>query len=239
MKTMKALILGGVISLASAFVLVAQTPAEPSPTATLAATPPAPTATPTVTIAIMPASTLAPTPVASPAVASAPNAFADDIKRKAHPKSKHGVHIDFGDDDTDTVSQHRDNDAIPDNVIPIVFFSLLAVFGTPVAIVAVIMILSWAKARSLHRTVREMVAKGQPVPPELLASRAGAPLRPWYDLRRGIILLAVGVGVMFFFLAVAGWDAGVWAFGLIPAIIGTGYILTWRLAQKHENRFKV
>src|SRR5207244_1931351 len=92
------------------------------------------------------------------------------------------------------------------------------------AIVAVIMLVSWAKARSLHRTVRMMVEKGQPVPPELLASPAGAPLRPWYDLRRGIVLLAAGVGLMMFFGISAGWDNGVWALGSIPAIIGAGYI---------------
>jgi Domain of unknown function (DUF6249) len=120
----------------------------------------------------------------------------------------------------------------------VAILSVLAVFGVPVAIVAVIMGSHWAKTRSLHRTVRLMVEKGQPVPPELLASPIGRPLRPWYDLRRGIILLAVGTAVTFFFLAVAGFESGVWAFGLIPAIIGAGYILTWRLANKQENLLK-
>jgi Domain of unknown function (DUF6249) len=96
----------------------------------------------------------------------------------------------------------------------------------------------WAKSRSLQRTVRMMVEKGQPVPPELFASPAGAPIRPWYDLRRGIILLAVGVAFVIFFGLTAGWEEGVWALGLIPGLIGFGYIIVWRLANRHGNGFK-
>lgn len=251
---MKALILGGLISVVGAFALSAQTPAEISPTPAPNIPPPSTLApAPVASVAQAPMTSVAPAPVASIApvaapivsatpvvTATTPNDFADSIKRKAHGKSKHGFTIDLGDDDDSPSAHrsHRDGD-IPKAVVPIVVISMLGVFGFPVAIVALILFSSWAKNRSLHRTVREMVAKGQPVPPELLASRAGAPLRPWYDLRRGIILLAVGVSIIFFFGAVAGWDAGVWAIGLIPAIIGTGYILTWRLAQKQENGLKL
>jgi len=109
-----------------------------------------------------------------------------------------------------------------------------------VAIVAVIMFSGWAKTRSLHRTVRMMVEKGQPVPPELLSSPAAAPVtvRPWYDLRRGIVLVSVGVGVVMFFGISAGWDNGVWALGLIPGLIGLGYLLAWRLAYRDEKALK-
>jgi len=44
--------------------------------------------------------------------------------------------------------------------------------------------------------------------------------------------------VMFFGIS-AGWDNGGWALGSIPALIGAGYILAWRLANKHANRFKM
>src|SRR5205085_11461528 len=127
---------------------------------------------------------------------------------------------------------------IPEGVFPVVAITMLAIFGFPVAIVAVIMFSSWAKARSLHRTVRMMVEKGQPVPPELFALPAGAPIRPWYDLRRGIVLLGTGVGIVMFFGVAAGWDEGVWALGLIPGLIGLGYILAWRLANRHANGLK-
>jgi uncharacterized membrane protein YccC len=87
-----------------------------------------------------------------------------------------------------------------------------------------------------------MVEKGQPIPAALLSTpaavSAAAGLRPWYDLRRGIVLMAVGVGIIMFFGISAGWDEGVWALGLIPGLIGVGYILAWRLAYREEKELK-
>ena len=85
-------------------------------------------------------------------------------------------------------------------VLPIAIISVLAVFGFPAAIVAVIMFSSWARTRSLHRTVRMMVEKGQPVPPELLSSpaaaSAGNDCARGYDLRRGIVLSSRSASVI-------------------------------------------
>jgi hypothetical protein len=172
----------------------------------------------------------------SPSIA---NQLADKIKQKVDRKFKHkGFDITIDGDDNDERGTVHGSGDIPEGLFPVVAISVLAVFGFPVAIVAVIMFSSWAKSRSLHRTVRMMVEKGQPVPPELFAAPAGAPLRPWYDLRRGIVLLSVGFGLMMFFGLTAGWDEGVWALGLIPGLIGLGYILAWRLANRHGNGFK-
>jgi hypothetical protein len=229
MKTMKVLFLTSTASFVCALAIFAQSPSpadvSPSPVAQIS---------PTASVPASPATTVSPAPTAS---ASATNEFAEKIKQKAERKVKKGLHIEINGDEGD---RHIGSDEdFPEALVPVIVISMLAVFGMPVAIVAVIMLISWAKTRSLHRTVRTMVEKGQPVPPELLASPAGAPLRPWYDLRRGIVLLAVGVGVVMFFGISAGWDEGVWALGLIPALIGGGYILAWRLAQKQQNGFKV
>jgi hypothetical protein len=230
MKTTKTFLLGAIASLALTRALCAQTP-----------TPIAPSATPlenmTVSATAAPATSpaISTTPAVSPSVA---NELADKIKEKVDRKFKHkgfDITID-GDDHDERGSVHGGGD-VPEGVFPVVAIAVLAVFGCPVAIVAVIMFSSWAKSRSLQRTVRMMVEKGQPVPPELFAAPSGAPLRPWYDLRRGIMLLAVGVGVIMFFGISAGWDEGVWALGLIPGLIGLGYILAWRLANRHGNGF--
>jgi Domain of unknown function (DUF6249) len=225
MKTMKAFLLGSVALFGLAMVICAQSPT---------AAPELPSASPSATLAVSP--TISP---ASSVAPSAANEFADKIKEKVDRKFKHkgfDITID-GDDNNEHGTVHGSGD-IPEGVFPVVAISVLAVFGFPVAIVALIMFSSWAKSRSLHRTVRMMVEKGQPVPPELFAAPAGAPLRPWYDLRRGIVLLGVGVGVLMFFGVAAGWDEGVWALGLIPGLIGLGYILAWRLANRHGNGFK-
>jgi uncharacterized membrane protein YccC len=242
MKTMKALLLGSAASLALALALYAQTPA---------ATPETPTASPTVTAAASPAFMATASPVASvspspSATVSPANEFADHIKQRVERKFKHGKFaLTIDDNDkakAEVESDHRDHDDIPLAVLPIAIISILAVFGFPVAIVAVIMFSNWAKSRSLHKTVRMMVEKGQPIPPALLSTpaavSAAAGLRPWYDLRRGIVLMAVGVGVIMFFGISAGWDEGVWALGLIPGLIGAGYILAWRLAYREEKALK-
>jgi hypothetical protein len=231
---MKAYALGGAATFGLVLAIYAQTPGAtpetPAPSPTLAATATA-TATPAISVS----------PVIS-ATPSAANQFADKIKERVDRKFKHkGFAITVDGDDREKPGSHRhEDDDIPGKVLPIVIVSLLAVFGFPVAIVAVIMFSSWARTRSLHRTVRMMVEKGQPVPPELLASPAAAPVtvRPWYDLRRGIVLVSVGVGVIMFFGISAGWDNGVWALGLIPGLIGLGYLLAWRLAYRDQKALK-
>ena len=231
---MKAYALGGAATFGLVLAIYAQTPGAtpetPAPSPTLAAT-----ATATATPAISDSPVISATP-------SAANQFADKINERVDRKFKHkGFAITVDGDDREKPGSHRhEDDDIPGKVLPIVIVSLLAVFGFPVAIVAVIMFSSWARTRSLHRTVRMMVEKGQPVPPELLASPAAAPVtvRPWYDLRRGIVLVSVGVGVIMFFGISAGWDNGVGALSLIPGLIGLGYLLAWRLAYRDEKALK-
>lgn len=206
---------------------LAQTP-SPTPAATAAV--PAPAAS---VAASSPLATVAPTATPSDEDND------QDIDRQIEKKLKKHFNFTIGRDnaraDANDHNFHGDEAWMAVPIVAIIFF---AIFGAPVAIVAIIMLINWSKSRALHRTIRTMVEKGQPVPPELFASPAGAQLRPWYDLRRGIILLAVGIGIVMFFGVSAGWDVGVWALGLIPAVIGSGYILTWRLAQKQQNLFK-
>jgi hypothetical protein len=238
---MKLFVLGSAASCALALAIYAQTPA---------ATPETPTASPAVTAAASPAPIATASPPASvapaiPATASPVNEFADKIKERVERKFKHGKFaLTIDDNDkakAEVESDHRDDD-IPLTVLPIAVLAIVMVFGFPVAIVAVIMFSNWAKNRSLHKTVRMMVEKGQPIPPALLSTPAAVSaatgLRPWYDLRRGIVLMAVGVGIIMFFGISAGWDEGVWALGLIPGLIGAGYILAWRLAYREEKELK-
>jgi hypothetical protein len=242
MKNMKALILGSAPFLALALAVYAQTPAP---------TPETPTASPTLAATASPALTATASPTASvspslSATASPANAFADKIKQRVERKFKHGkfgITID-GDEEAkgaEDFDRHH-GDEIPLAVLPIAIIAILTVFGFPVAIVAVIMFSNWAKNRSLHKTVRMMVEKGQPIPPALLSTpaavSAAAGLRPWFDLRRGIVLMAVGIGILLFFGISAGWEEGVWALGLIPGLIGIGYIFAWGLAYREEKELK-
>ena len=116
--------------------------------------------------------------------------------------------------------------------VPIVGVIFTTLFGAPVLIVAAIMFFSYLRSRSLHRTVREMVAKGQPVPPTLFAPPPA--IRARSDFRRGVVLMMVGIALMIFFGAVNDWEGGAWAIGIIPFLIGTGYLLVWKFEGPKE-----
>src|SRR5438094_4325193 len=220
---MKKLFLLCICSLALAGSLFGQAPTETliaSPTTTAAAT-----ATTLATSIAAPA--LTPTATGS----SASSDIADRIHRKLEKKlgGKHGITIDAGDKDEDAdLEKMRDFIAIP--IVAIVF---LSIFGAPVAIVVMIGIFSIIATRMRQRTIRMMVEKGQPVPAELLAP-ATPGIRRRSDARRGVVWTMVGLGLMIWLAAVNDWEGGAWSFGLIPFLIGLGYLIVWKLENKKD-----
>jgi hypothetical protein len=176
-----------------------------------------------------PAAPVASAPAGNAAVSPAPS---PESSLEQSIRKKHKDHFSFtiGDSDEDgATSKHRGHDDdIPGMVVPLVGIIVMTVFGAPVLIVAVIMYFGFSKSRMQHRTIRMLVEKGQPVPPELLAPPTPA-VRQRSDMRRGIVLFMVGVGLLIFLGAVNDWENGAWAIGLIPALIGLGYLMVWKL----------
>jgi hypothetical protein len=178
----------------------------------------------------------------SPAVATAPATVSStpdrddesieaEVARKL--KRKFGITIDRDDRKT-RISRHGDVDVDVDDddfgafmAIPIIGIVFTTLFGAPVMVVAAIMFFSYLKSRSLHRTVRAMVEKGQEVPASLFAPPPVVRARS--DMRRGVVLLMIGFGLMIFFGAVNDWEGGAWSLGVIPFLIGLGYLLVWKL----------
>jgi hypothetical protein len=177
-------------------------------------------------------------PIASPAAATVTAAatasgsasdLADRIHQKLERKLRghHGITIDAGDKDDDAdLRKVRDLVAIP--IVAIVF---LSIFGAPVLIVIMIGIFALLGSRMRQRTIRMMVEKGQPVPAELLAPEVRA-VRRRSDVRRGVIWTMIGFGAMIFLGAVNDWEGGTWSIGLIPFLIGLGYLIVWKLEKK-------
>ena len=207
--------------------LFPQTPTESpivSPTAATAVT--APTAATSIA-----ASASTPTPAHSATSGSVSSDLADKIHRKLEKKlgHKHGIIIDGDDKDEDPdLQQMRNLVAIP--IVAIVF---LSIFGAPVAIVVMIGIFSMIATRMRQRTIRMMVEKGQPVPVELLVP-ATRGIRRRSDARRGVVWTMVGLGLMIWLAAVNDWEGGAWSFGLIPFLIGLGYLIVWKLENKKD-----
>jgi hypothetical protein len=163
---------------------------------------------------------------ATPAVAPSSTTIRDedDFDRAVARKVRRHFDINFDDN-----HGHHGSDEVPWLVIPIV----LIVFATPVLIVATILYFSFSNRRAMHKTVRMLVEKGQPVPEALL--NPPPVIRQRSDLRRGVVLLMIGAGLMVFFGAVNDWEGGAWSLGIIPFLIGLGYLLVWRLDVRRDE----
>jgi hypothetical protein len=177
-------------------------------------------------------------PVLSPTVAPsispvASPAGADDLADRIHKRidsqlKKKGLHFSITDDDDTPGQKVHHADDVPEAVIPLVAIIFMTIFGAPVLIVAVIMYFGFSRNRMMHKTIRMMVEKGQPVPAALLAPPPPA-VRQRSDMRRGVVLMMVGLALILFFGAVNNWENGAWAIGIIPFLIGVGYLLVWKL----------
>lgn len=195
---------------------------------------------PAISASVQP-SVIGPSPALATASA-APSVTSDrdesiesEVARKL--KRKFGIDIDM-DHGTTHISRHHSGDSDDDDLgsiiaIPIVGIIFTTLFGAPVMVVAAVMFFSYLKSRSLHRTVRTMVEKGQEVPAALFAPPPV--IRARSDLRRGVVLLMVGFGLMIFFGAVNDWEGGSWSLGVIPFVIGLGYLLVWKLEGRRDK----
>lgn len=93
--------------------------------------------------------------------------------------------------------------------------------GAPIGLVALILWYKTRKTRMIHETAMRLAEKGQPVPPGLFLNTEA----PHSDLRRGVVLIALGLGLSLFMYQMAG----PWSLGLIPLFIGFGYLAVWKL----------
>lgn len=134
-----------------------------------------------------------------------------------------------------------------DQLIPI-----LVIFMIVALVIGPLWIRSYfaAQERSrLHETLRVAYEKGQAVPPELIQSLQTSvserPIStPDRDLRRAIVLIAVGLGLcglgygMYFGLNSAS-EEGAWitgtsiaGAGAIPGLIGVAYLILWLINRR-------
>ena len=117
-------------------------------------------------------------------------------------------------------------------VVGIVFGSITALILGPFYL--------YFRARSRDRllqTLRVAFEKGQPLPPEMLASVSSEPQRPTpapeRDLRRGVILLAVAAA----FVVAQEEDAmgPLLSIAAFPGFIGLGHLAFWIVARRRER----
>lgn len=211
-KLLFVLILAGWTSLANAQTptpFESATPAEPFAFQDASPSVPAPAAAPVIAASPQP---LAPSPI-PPTHTPAPGSFETKIEILGHDLAR----LDDAHGKTHPPRTDRE-----DTVVPVAFF--LTVIG----IVAAGYYSRYRQKVLLHQTVRAMVEKGMEIPPALLDPQ-GRTKAPRSDLRRGIVLIGVGIGLSVFLALV---HTSAWGLGLIPLCIGIGYVIVWKLETK-------
>ena len=111
--------------------------------------------------------------------------------------------------------------------VPIVMFIAIAV------VLCVYYYLRHRTGQAVQETVRAAIEHGQQLTPEIL-ERLGQPPQPKKsDLRRGVILISVGLGIAAFGALVGEDDAmrPLLAIGSLPFLIGIAYLGLWKFGK--------
>ncbi len=111
------------------------------------------------------------------------------------------------------------------------------VFMTPVLIVGFLMYFSYQEKKLVHASIAKMVEKGMEIPTHLLTQQKKIKeFNPNADLKKALILMSIGLGVsLFFFTIPDAREEGAWAIGMVPFVVGLGYLTFWSLDKPRRE----
>ncbi|HWF17776.1 MAG TPA: DUF6249 domain-containing protein [Verrucomicrobiae bacterium] len=173
------------------------------------------------------------TPVTSPSAPAAPKAPVPD--NNAQPRvprvptapqvhiNPHGIYVDgssggFG----------FSGPSATEATVAIV--AILSPFACIVVVCGLIFESRRRRNELIHETLRTMIEKGVPIPPELISPPDRTRRRrEKSDLRSGLVMLALGVGLM---ILLAPMHVPVWPIGFIFVLMGGAFLLAWKLEKK-------
>ena len=121
---------------------------------------------------------------------------------------------------------------------PIYIVIPLVVMTAPVLIVLILLRYRYQQTQARYRTLLQLADKGVDLPAQLLVE----PNIVYSERRRALVLIGGGLGVMAMFLALPGQlDNGLgihslWGLGLLPLMIGLGYLASWWLNWREQAR---
>lgn len=124
-------------------------------------------------------------------------------------------------------SHYNVNDEVPTIafVIPIAFFLFVLM------IIGISQYYGHKKARMQTELYMEYLKQGKEVPDKLIVRQKDGSS----NLKRGVILISVGVGVCIFLFADAPGSTD-WTLGIIPLLIGVGYLVVYKLSKGSEAK---
>jgi hypothetical protein len=120
----------------------------------------------------------------------------------------------------------------------IYIFIPLVVLTAPILIVLILLRHRQQQTQARYRTLLQLADKGVELPAQLLFE----PNLAHSERRRALVLIAGGLGLMAMFLALPGQlDNGLsihslWGLGLLPLMIGLGYLASWWLNWREKER---
>lgn len=120
----------------------------------------------------------------------------------------------------------------------IYLFIPLVVMTAPVLIVLILLRYRYQQTQARYRTLLQLAEKGVDLPAQLLVE----PNALYSERRRALVLIGGGLGLMAMFLALPGQlDNGLglhslWGLGLLPLMIGLGYLASWWLNWREKAR---
>ena len=117
----------------------------------------------------------------------------------------------------------EENKGEPEAVVAVV--APLGFFLTVIAVVALVLVFRSRSEQIRHDTIREAMDKGVEVPTELLLPRGTRRS----DLRRGLVFVAGGLGLISVLVCKDGVGDRTWAIGMFPLMVGLGYLVFWYL----------
>ena len=187
---------------------------------------------------------------AGPSSAAADNGATADEPEDPFPFGRHRGRIQF--DDFDSFKQAMD---VAPWIVGVVFLVLGSIFLTPIILLVGIIWYKLRKTRLQNDAVLRLAERGvmpsaQAVdaviagtPPAQIAPAAIAAAVPqavvtrrravWSDLRKGVLLIAVGLALVLYSITDAGEPN--WL-GLVLLFVGAGYVALWWLEDRHLER---
>jgi hypothetical protein len=120
---------------------------------------------------------------------------------------------------------------------PSVFIPLVLFLG-PTLIVLIFFRYRYLQAQARYATLVQLAEKGVELAPHMLSE----PRVGYSERRRALVLIGAGLGLMVMFIALPGrFDNGLsvgslWGLGLLPLMIGLGYLASWWLNRRGELR---
>lgn len=118
-------------------------------------------------------------------------------------------------------------------LVPIL--GILAVFGTPVLIVYLIVRATTRRRELMHENINKLLEQGKDIPAELLQAFQRQ-ASPESDLYRGIRLSLLGVAIIIALSMLADFEVG--SLGFIPLAIGLAQVITWKIQQNKQQANK-